>query len=227
MNRANGVHHLAIATADIKKQIAFFSQILGMELVALYWMHGVEGALHGFLRMNDRSAVAFVQTPDIAEIDREIGKTHAGNPGLPCAGGTLQHLALRVDDEAELLALRDRVRSLGVNIFGPIDHGFCKSIYFAGPEDLSLEISTSADAIDAGAWIDPEVVTLCDISADELALYKAPKSFVAPSDPIQQPPIDQAQPHMYYPEKFYQNLVQMSDTDYEARFSETAPPVAV
>ncbi len=227
MNRVNGVHHLAIATADIKEQIAFFSQILGMELVALYWMHGVEGALHGFLRMNDRSAVAFVQTPDIGEIDREIGKTHAGNPGLPCAGGAMQHLALRVDSEDELLALRDRVRSHGINIFGPIDHGFCKSIYFAGPEDLSLEISTSIEPIDANAWIDPEVVTLCNISADELVLYKAPKSFCAPSEPAQQPPIDQAQPHMHYPEKIYQKLVEMSDTDYEARYSETTPPVAI
>ena len=34
--KPNGLHHLAIATADIKAQIEFFSDVLGMELVALW-----------------------------------------------------------------------------------------------------------------------------------------------------------------------------------------------
>ena len=34
MGLGNGVHHLAIATADIKAQIEFFSDVLGMELMA-------------------------------------------------------------------------------------------------------------------------------------------------------------------------------------------------
>ncbi|MBU6272284.1 MAG: VOC family protein, partial [Betaproteobacteria bacterium] len=33
--RPNGVHHLALCTADIKQQIDFFTDVLGMELVAL------------------------------------------------------------------------------------------------------------------------------------------------------------------------------------------------
>src|ERR1700732_2223043 len=151
----NAPPHLAIATADIKTQIAFFSDVLGTELVALYWMHGVEGAWHGFVKLNDHCSIAFVQTPDIAKIPRQIGATHSGNPGAPCAGGAMQHLALNCRDQGELLALRDRIRSRGINVFGPIDHGFCQSIYFAGPENLSLEISTSRSAIDARAWHAP------------------------------------------------------------------------
>ena len=46
--RINGVHHLAISTKDIKAQIEFFSDVLGAELVALFWMHGVPGGWHGF-----------------------------------------------------------------------------------------------------------------------------------------------------------------------------------
>ena len=65
MPRANGLHHLAISTGDIKTQIAFFSDVLGMELVALYWMHGVEGTFHGFMRLNDGASVAFVQNDKI------------------------------------------------------------------------------------------------------------------------------------------------------------------
>src|SRR5262245_65161119 len=80
MIRCNGVHHLAVSTADIKAQIAFFNDVLGMELVALYWMHGVEGAWHGFLKLNDHSYVAFVQTPEIAKLERVLGVTHSGSP---------------------------------------------------------------------------------------------------------------------------------------------------
>src|SRR5882757_605601 len=101
MSKANALHHLAITTADIKKQIEFFSDMLGMELVALYWMHGVEGAWHGFLKLNDDSSIAFVQTPDVGKIPPQVGVTHSGNPGAPSAPGTMQHLALNVDTEAE------------------------------------------------------------------------------------------------------------------------------
>ena len=68
MTKPNGLHHLAISTGDIKRQIAFFSDVLGMELVALYWMHGVQGAWHGFMKLNDRASIAFVQSPQIAAI---------------------------------------------------------------------------------------------------------------------------------------------------------------
>lgn len=37
MGRINGAHHIAICTQDIKMQIEFFTDVLGMELVALYW----------------------------------------------------------------------------------------------------------------------------------------------------------------------------------------------
>ncbi len=37
MTQPNGVHHLALMTADVKSQIAFFSDVLGMKLKALYW----------------------------------------------------------------------------------------------------------------------------------------------------------------------------------------------
>jgi len=226
MIKPNGVHHIAICTADIKKQIAFFSDVLGMELVALYWMHGVKGAFHGFMKLNDHSSVAFVQRPDIGAIAHEIGKTHSGNAGGPCASGTLQHLAFNVDSDEELLAMRDRVRSRGVQIFGPIDHGFCKSIYFAGPEHLTLEISTSQEAIDADAWIDPEVVALSGISAEELARYRRPAPHAA-SAPLPQPPSDPAKPQMLFPPEIYARMLGMTDAEYTAARSETEPPVKV
>lgn len=227
MTKPDGVHHLAITTADIKTQIAFFTDVLGMELVALYWMHGVKGAWHGFLKLNDHSSVAFVQSPEIPKIPRQIGVTHSGNPGGPCAGGAMQHVAFNVRDDGALMEMRDRIRSRGVNVFGPIDHGFCKSIYFAGPENLSLELSTSRAAIDARAWIDPEVVKLAGISELELARYKAPPRYSNGGGAVAQPPIDPAKPHMIYPGRRYAEMVATADEDYTRQRSETTPPVAV
>jgi len=226
MAKPNGVHHFALCTGDMKAQIEYFTDVLGMELVALYWMHGVEGAWHGFLKLNDQSSIAFVQTEAVGKIPVQIGVTHAGNPGAPCAPGTLQHIAFNVDTEAELLAMRDRIRSRGVDVFGHLDHGMCKSIYFAGPEGLCLEISTSeGQAIDPEAWIDPEVVALAGISAEELARYKSPAPFERPERPIPQPARDGAKPRLAFPPRVYDAIFQGSDEDITARMSHTAPPV--
>jgi catechol 2,3-dioxygenase-like lactoylglutathione lyase family enzyme len=225
MNRVNGLHHVAICTSNIKTQIEFFTDVLGMELVALYWMHGVKGAWHGFVRMNDESCVAFVQMPAIKDIPIEIGKTHAGNPGAPCAAGALQHLALRVKNNPELLAMRDRIRSHGVPVLGPIDHGFCKSIYLAGPENLSIELSFSSEAINAEAWIDPEVVELAGITPAELARFKKPLADPDRGGQVPQPPLDSKGPHMVYPKNAYERIMTMPDDEVERTMSETEPPV--
>ena len=103
MNKIEGLHHIAICTSDMKAQIEYFTDVLGMELVALYWMHGVANTFHGFLRLNDESSIALVHNPDIDKIPVELGKTHAGNPGANCARGVMQHLALRVKNDEELL----------------------------------------------------------------------------------------------------------------------------
>lgn len=225
MTRPNGVHHLALSTGDIKTQIEFFSDVLGCELVALYWMHGVEGFWHGFLRLNDSSSIAFVQGPDTPGISAVAGVSHAGNAGGYTAPGTMQHVSFNVDTYDDLLAMRDRIRSRGVNVMGPLRHGMCDSIYFAGPEGLVLEVATSAEPIDGNHWIDPEVVGLAGISADELARYRSPAAFDRPSSPLPNPPIDPAKPHLQYPREVYEALMSMPDDVLTERLSESTPPV--
>lgn len=227
MNKVEGLHHIAIATGDMKGQIEFFTDKLGMELVALYWMHGVEGTFHGFLRLNDESSVALVHNPDIAKIPRELGVTHAGNPGANVAPGAMQHLAFKVKDHDELMAMKDRLRSKGVPVVGPKDHGFCMSIYFAGPENLSLELSYSTEPINAEAWIDPEVVDLCGIGAEELARYKTSSDYQDEGGKVPQPGPDAPGPHMTnYPPKIYEAILRTSDEKMLAN-SENQPPVQV
>lgn len=228
MGLASGVHHLAITTADMKGQLSFFCDVLGAELKALYWMHGVPGAQHGFVKLSDSSYVAFVTMPAIGTIASEIGVTHAGSGGGVSAPGTMQHVAFNVDSLDDLLALRDRIRDRGINVFGPLDHGMCHSIYFAGPENLALEIATSEVAIDDRAWIDPEVVALCGIDDEELAAMRAPADYHDHGGAVVNPPIDPSKPHLVMgTAESYAKLMAMPDDVVTAKLSENVPPVRV
>jgi catechol 2,3-dioxygenase-like lactoylglutathione lyase family enzyme len=210
----------------MKAQIDFFTDKLGMELVALYWMHGVENTWHGFLRLNDDSAIAFVSNPQMSEIPVTLGQSHAGNAGANAAPGTMQHVAFRVEDHETLLALRDRLRLKGVPVMGPVDHGFCASIYFAGPENLALELSYSKTALAPEAWIDPEVVALAGINSEELARYKAPPAFSDQGGLATQPALDQTEgPHLTnYPPDAYEMVMGLPD-ETVWQLVDSAPPV--
>ncbi|MAI79163.1 MAG: glyoxalase [Deltaproteobacteria bacterium] len=227
MTAPNGIHHIALCTADIRAQLDFFNDVLGMKLVGLFWMHGVEGAWHAFMTLDDQCFVSFVQTPEVSKIERELGKTHAGHPGGAVSGGAMQHLALNVDTLDDLLSLRDRIRSRNVHVFGPMDHGMCHSIYFAGPEDLTLEITTNGLPMEPERWIDPEVVEAAHISPEELKRFCEPTSFEPPETPIKQPGLDASQPHMRgYPEKLYEKMLKTPDEVLTEATRVSEPPVS-
>ena len=226
MGQLNGVHHIALMTADVKPQIEFFSEVLGMKLKALYWMHGVEGYFHGFMELNDSCSVAFVQSPDVKEIPAKAGVSHAGSPTNPCSAGTMQHIAFNCDSDDELYNMRDRIRSKGVRVLGPLDHGFCKSIYFGGPENLVLEISTSNGVgINENAWIDPEVVALNGISPEELERFKYPAEFDHVGDPVAQPAAGTGRPEYTNMDPKFAGAFDLPDEVVTREMSENTPPV--
>jgi len=218
----NGVHHLAIATRDMKAQLEFFTDVLGGELKAMYWMHGVANTFHAFVELNPSCYIAFQQHPD-NPADGVVGVTHAGNAGGQVTAGTMQHLALSVDTLDDLLALRDRIRSRGVPVMGPMNHGMCQSVYFAGPEGLALEVACGS-AIDERAWIDPEVQALLGIDADELQHMLYPASFERPEGGVPQPSADGPGPHLVYPAAIYRLLLERTD-EQMWNAVESEPPV--
>jgi catechol 2,3-dioxygenase-like lactoylglutathione lyase family enzyme len=227
MGLPNGVHHLAIATRDVKKQVEFFSQVCGMELVAMYWMHGMENTVHAFLRLGDSASLALVQSPAMERIDPALGVSHPGFTGGDVAGGAMQHVAFNVDSGAALLAMRDRLRSHGHWVMGPIDHGMCQSIYATAPEGVMIEFSTSAEPIDADQWIDPEVVAFCGIDRDELARYRQPATFASQNGSVPQPD-PHAKPNFVFPEEWRERgemLLRLPDADITAMMSVPTPPV--
>jgi catechol 2,3-dioxygenase-like lactoylglutathione lyase family enzyme len=227
MGLPNGVHHLAIATRDVKGQVEFFTQVCGMELVAMYWMHGVENTVHALLRLGDSSSIALVQSPAMQGIEPAVGVSHPGFTAGDVAGGAMQHVSFNVDTRAELLAMRDRLRARGHWVMGPIDHGMCWSIYATAPEGLMIEFSSQLAPIDADEWIDPEVVAACGISAEELARYRTPPPFESQNGKVPQPDPN-AKPNFVFPEEWADRadtLFKMSDDDVFSMMSVPTPPV--
>ncbi|MFN8640918.1 MAG: VOC family protein [Candidatus Binatia bacterium] len=225
MSKPNDLHHLAISTANIKAQIEFFSDVLGMELVALYWMHGADRCFHAFMKLHDTAYVAFVQTPDNHAISTTIGVTHASNPAASSAPGRCSTWRSTSTPKA-ICALRGRIRSRSIQVLSPIDHSACQSMYFAGPENLTLEIATSAAAFDPRAWIDPEVVALAGISADELARYVDPPAHADRGSAVAQPPHDASKPNMSAPARI-RALLSLPDEQVAQLMSQPEPPVRV
>jgi len=219
-----GVNHLAISTKDMKAQLKYWAEVLGCPTRALYWMHGVENTFHGFVELAGDSYIALVQHPDNPK-DIDWGVTHAGNPGAPVTAGTTQHIALNVDTLDEVYAMRNRIRSNGIRVLGPIDHGFVQSIYFAGPEGLALEVACGRD-IDGDLWVDADVQELCGISADELAALKSPSPYEQPAEALAQPPKDPSKPQMWFGEEgLPEAVMDAPDEAIWADMSETTPPV--
>ena len=226
MVKANNFHHLAISTADTKRQLEFFSDVLGLELIALFPMHNVEGAFHCFLKLNEKSCMSFVQLEQNANIETVEGVTYVGSAGQS-APGTIQHFALNVDSELELLNMRDRIRSKGFHVFGPLDHGIMRSIYFSGPDNLSLEISTWVREVVPDAWIDPEVVKSLNISDEELTRLRNPAPYKGEGGAVAQPPVDPIKNRNLFENKKLKAVIEMSDKDVFEKLSTPNDPVAL
>jgi catechol 2,3-dioxygenase-like lactoylglutathione lyase family enzyme len=221
-----GIHHIAIMTGDMKKQIAFFSDVLGLPLIAIFDMHGVPGGIHAFLKLGEDCSFSLVQLPGTAEVPITLGITHAGTGAGNSAPGTMQHLAFHVADQAQLLAMRDRIRHKGVNVIGPLDHGMCHSIYFAGPEQLTLEVACPGMVIEPKRWIDPVVLAKAGISEAEAARFAAPDGYAGEGGSVKQPPYDPSQPHMAYPADRYKMMLALPDEALAAMPQNNEPPVA-
>ncbi len=227
MSKINGLHHVAISTGNMKEQLHFFNDVLGMRLLGLYWMHGVEGAWHAFMEMG-KAQFAFAFVPGNEKVNIEYGVTHAGSGAGNCAPGSMQHIAMNVDTPEDLLAMRDRIRSRGVNVFGPLQHGLCQSIYFAGPEGLTLEVATSGAATapldHEGTWIDREVQELAGISDEELEKLMHPADYEGEGGAVKQPEYDPAKPHSHYPKEIYELMLSASDEEMIAHSAKWSDP---
>lgn len=130
------LHHVAYRCKDARETADFYTRILGLEYAMAVAEDRVPSTgehspyMHVFFRMDDGSYVAFFEVPESPPMGRD-----ESTPAW------VQHLALRVADEETLLVYKAKLKSYGVEVIGPTDHVFCKSIYFFDPNGHRLELT--------------------------------------------------------------------------------------
>jgi catechol 2,3-dioxygenase-like lactoylglutathione lyase family enzyme len=140
-SRPSMLSHVAYITHDTEATVAFYTELLGMELVNAVLDDSIPSTgdpvpyFHSFFRMGDGSTVAFFEAP---ELPPPPAPTHP-------AYDVFQHLAMQVDSPADVDRWRAWLVDQGVDVLGPVDHKIIYSIYFHDPNGLRLEITAVLD----------------------------------------------------------------------------------
>jgi glyoxalase family protein len=126
-----GLHHITLVCADAQRTVEFYTRVLGQRLVKKTVNFDDPKSYHlyfGDEKGSPGSAITFFEWRNAAK----------GHPGI---GGT-HHFALQVPDYDGLLKWKRRLTDLGLNVEGPLDRHYFKSIYFRDPDGTILEIAT-------------------------------------------------------------------------------------
>lgn len=143
-----GFHHFAYKCKDPEATRTFYEDLLGLPLVHVVEEHGVTTTTgdivsfaHFFFQMRDGSMIAFFDLGD--------GRASQADPETPAF---VNHLALTVDGEDELLEMKRRLEGAGHDVVGPMDHDdFVRSIYFWDPNGIRMEFAYSIESDDQKA----------------------------------------------------------------------------
>jgi catechol 2,3-dioxygenase-like lactoylglutathione lyase family enzyme len=133
-----GLHHLGLATHDIDRTIAFYTEVLGFEIVRYDHTDVLEGGTmrHVFLDCGRGQTISFLGPKDVPGIP----KWDTGiNGGLGVPRG-FYHFAFHADDETDLVERQADLVAKDIPVSPIIDHDWSRSIYLDDPvNNLSLE----------------------------------------------------------------------------------------
>lgn len=142
MIRYTGINHLAMVTGDMEATIGFWRDLLGLRLVAGL---GREGFRHYFFEITAHDMIAFFEWPGV---EKGIEKDH----GAPVKGPAIfDHVALEVQHDDDLWALKDKLEAAGIWASEIIDHGFIHSLYAFDPNNIPIEFSAPVAGVDIRA----------------------------------------------------------------------------
>lgn len=127
-----GLHHITLVSSDAQRTTDFYTGLLGMRLVKQTVNFDDPQSYHLYYGNETGS-------PGSAITYFEWKRVPKGRPGI---GGT-HHFALTVPDYDALLKWKRRISDSGLNVTGPLDRHYFKSIYFNGPDGEILEIATA------------------------------------------------------------------------------------
>jgi catechol 2,3-dioxygenase-like lactoylglutathione lyase family enzyme len=121
-----GLHHNAYRCRDSEETRAWYEDFLGLRLVSAFPVADGK-ALHTFFQMDDGSCLAFFEVPGSPfEFKRQEGLD--------------LHIALGVENDV-FDSMLQKGQKQGVEVRGPVDHGFCRSIYFRDPNGYIIELT--------------------------------------------------------------------------------------
>ena len=130
------LHHYAYRARDAEETRRFYEDILGLPLYHIIQSDHVPStgeycpSTHFFFRLQDGSFIAFF----------DLGDDVAAEPSANTPRW-VNHIAFRVDNIAQLEAMKARLQANGVEVIGVTDHHIFKSIYFFDPNGIRLELS--------------------------------------------------------------------------------------
>jgi catechol 2,3-dioxygenase-like lactoylglutathione lyase family enzyme len=135
-----GLHHNACRCRDSEETRAFYEGFLGLPLAKSLEIGATKTgrrtqALHTFYRLGDGSYLAFFEVPGQAF---EFRPQHDYD----------LHIALEVTP-AGLQEMLARGRAAGLEVRGPAEHDFIRSIYFRDPNGYVIELTAKTAAHDA------------------------------------------------------------------------------
>jgi catechol 2,3-dioxygenase len=121
MPRVTGLGHVGIYVRDLERMVAFYRDLLGMQVTKQNW----------------RAGVVFLSA-DPAAVDHEIalmrGRPVGEEPTL------IQQISLRVESLDDLRAFRRRLVADGYRIESVVNHASAIGCYFFDPEGNRTEV---------------------------------------------------------------------------------------
>ena len=121
MPRVTGLGHVGIYVRDLERMVAFYRDLLGMQITKQNW----------------RAGVVFLSA-DPGSVDHEIalmrGRSTADDTRL------IQQISMRVESLDDLRAFRRRLVAEGYRIEGVVNHASAIGCYFFDPEGNRTEV---------------------------------------------------------------------------------------
>jgi catechol-2,3-dioxygenase len=124
--------HVVIKVRDLQRSVPFFTDALGLRLVARTEIRGSPMAF--FSISGNHHDLALLETGKEA-------------PSAPDAAPGLAHLALKIGNSLdELRAARTWLQGKGIEIERTVDHRVAQSLYIADPDRNRIELYVDADS---------------------------------------------------------------------------------
>jgi glyoxylase I family protein len=117
------LNHAAFRCKDAAETVKFYTEVLGLKFSHALGNDYVPSTrqysphIHIFFEMEDGSSIAFFECPK-----------DPGNMKDLESPDWIQHFAFEVESPDALLEGKRRLESKGVDVLGPVDHGFLRSI---------------------------------------------------------------------------------------------------